>query len=68
MVELMKIPTEKRPPQYAQLIAGQVKANDLRGAFPLPATWTFYDREVEAFLAEIWPELENREERKFDAT
>jgi hypothetical protein len=57
-MEMMKIPVDKRPPQYAQLVVGQVKACDLRGTFELPATWTFYDEDVATYMAEVWEKLE----------
>jgi hypothetical protein len=54
MIEMMKIPSTKRPPEYNQLIAGQVEANNLRGRFELPKNWTFYDKEIMEALASEW--------------
>jgi hypothetical protein len=58
IMELMKMPSDDRPPQYDELWSGEIKAKTFRGSFTLPSTWTFYDNEVIAFLAMAW---ENRD-------
>ncbi|KAH6639165.1 hypothetical protein C7974DRAFT_449101 [Boeremia exigua] len=70
LVELTKIPSAERPPQFAQLSAGHgaiKEAHKTRGLFKLPSTWTFYDDEVIAFLNKTWVEqqlLDKREEAR----
>ncbi|KZM25759.1 uncharacterized protein EKO05_0002608 [Ascochyta rabiei] len=59
LLELTKIPTAGRPPQFATLSASTSElkeAHTTRGGFKLPATWTFYDDEVIAFLEMAWSE------------
>ena len=73
LLELTKIPSAKRPPEFARLSAGDYsirEASTTRGNFTLPTTWTFYDEEVIAFLAEAWAEqqiLDERDQAKYRA-
>jgi hypothetical protein len=62
MLELAKIPANLRPPQYSQLRHKTNKANDTRGKFTLPDSWTFYDDDVIAFLDRRWNEQQEIDE------
>lgn len=41
--EMKKIPQSSHPAQYAQTLAGKIKAADSKGLFTPPDTWTYYD-------------------------
>lgn len=63
LIELAKIPPAKRPSQYANMMTDVSCANNIRDEFTLPASWTFYDDEVLAYLDKLWALQESIDER-----
>ncbi|KAF2247532.1 hypothetical protein BU26DRAFT_566501 [Trematosphaeria pertusa] len=61
MIELVKIPKDKRPSVYAPLRDGQMEAEELCGRFELPESWSFYDDDVLRFLEEAWADEQVQE-------
>ncbi|KAF2124370.1 hypothetical protein P153DRAFT_130608 [Dothidotthia symphoricarpi CBS 119687] len=58
LFQLLLIHPACRPSEYDQLANDEVKANQLRGKFELPASWTFYDADVVEFLTDAWNDWE----------
>ncbi|KAJ4343410.1 hypothetical protein N0V95_006672 [Ascochyta clinopodiicola] len=67
LIELTKIPSAERPPRFETISEEDQEfcvGTMTRGKFKLPATWTFYDDEVIAFLDKAWSEQQSIDERE----
>lgn len=66
LIELTKIAPDNRPMQHAQVARDLSGAATTRSKFDLPATWTYYDEEVIAYLDKAWKiqlKIDQSEER-----